>query len=130
MSLDKPPPSRYRVEEKDGRLIVHDSMASAQLTSNAPAPQPRSGLDGASLTATSMSRPSGPKSAGLPSGDTAKAKRGGTVAAFAIILGVVLIATGLWPILVLAFIIPPVRKQLLGNLLPGVKRYIDEGRVS
>ena len=125
MGLDKPPPSRYRIEEKDGRLIVHDSMATDQVASTTPDPQPRSALD-----AVSRTPPAAPNPQRLPTVDSGKAKRGGTVAAIGLFLALFLILTGLWPILALAFIIAPIRRQLLGSVAPAVKRYVDEGRMS
>jgi hypothetical protein len=138
MGLDKPPPSRYRIEEKDGRLIVHDSMASGQMSPSAPEPQPRSALSGvsnspsvsSSLSSPAPTTPSSGMGGGNAGVDSGKAKRGGTVAAFGFILALFLFITNLWPMLVLAMLIPPVRKKLLGSILPAVKRFIDEGRVS
>ncbi len=129
MSLEKPPPSRYRVEEKNGLLIVHDSMAGGQVSSPAPQAQPRSALDGASRAAPSAPNTAGLKPAGLASMDSAKAKRMGSIAAIGIFLTLFLLFTGLWPIIVIALIIAPLRKQLLGSFLPLVKRYIEEGRL-
>lgn len=125
MSLDKPPPSRYRIEEKDGRLIVHDSMATGQASSTAPDPQPRSALDTVSRTP-----PAAPNPARPPTVDSGKAKRGGTVAAVVIFLGLFLMLTGLWPMMVVALLITPIRKQLLGSVVPAVKRYVVEGRIT
>ena len=132
MALDKPPPSRYRVEEKDGRLIVHDSMAGVQVSSPAPLAQPRSALDGVSRTPTAAPSPSSPAS-GIGRADTGvdngRAKRAATVAAIGIGLALFLFITSLWPMAVLAMVVTPIRKQLLGSVLPAVKRYIEEGRV-
>jgi hypothetical protein len=125
MSLDKPPPSRYRIEEKNGQLIVHDSMARIQAPSTTPEAQPRSALD-----TVGRAQPAAPNPVGLPTVDSGKAKRGGTVAVIAIFLALFLIITSLWPMMVLAMVIAPIRKQLLGNVLPAVKRYINEGRIS
>lgn len=129
MSLEKAPPSRYRIEEKDGQLIVHDSMATVQASSAAPVAQPRSALDAAIHTL-----PVSPSLSSLASGtgsiDSGKAKRGGTVAAFALILALFLFITNLWPMAVVALLITPMRKRLLGSVIPAVKRYIDEGRMS
>lgn len=144
MSLEKPPPSRYRVEEKNGLLIVHDSMAGGKVSSPAPQAQPRSALDGASRAAPAVPNPAapnpaapnpaglnlaGPKPAGPASMDSAKAKRMGSIAAIGIFLALFLLFTGLWPIMAIAMIVMPLRKQLLGSFLPLVKRYIEEGRL-
>ena len=129
MSLDKPPPSRYRIEEKDGQLIVHDSLAGGQVTSAAPVAQPRSALDLASRAAPAAPSPAMPSPGRPTTADPGKAKRGGTVLAAGIVLTLFLIVTGLWPIAVLALIIPPIRKQLIGKVLPAVKRYVEEGQV-
>lgn len=139
MSLEKPPPSRYRVEERNGLLIVHDSMAAGQVSSPAPQAQPRSALDGASRAAPAVPNPAapnpaglnlaGPKPAGPASMDSAKARRMGSIAAIGIFLALFLLFTGLWPIMVIAMIVAPLRKQLLGSFLPLVKRYIEEGRL-
>ena len=133
MGLDKPPPSRYTIEEKDGRLIVHDSMASGQVLAPIPLAQPRSALDGSSLTAPvspSLSRTAGGVGRADTGADSGKAKRGASVAAIGMGLVFFLFITNLWPIMAIAMLIPPVRKQLRGSVLPAVKRYIDEGRVS
>ena len=131
MGLDKPPPSRYRIEEKDGRLIVHDSMRGDQMTPAAPEPQPRSSLDATSLTPSAsplLSSPSLSSPTSVGGGvDSGKAKRGATVAALGIGLALFLIATRLWPMMVVALVVAPIRKQLLGSVLPAVKRYVDEG---
>ena len=125
MSLDKPPPSRYRIEEKNGQLIVHDSMAAVSVSSPAPQVQPRSALDAAGLAA-----PAPPQPARSSIADSAKAKRGGIIAVIGIFVALFLIFTGLWPIMALAFIIAPVRRQLLGSVVPAVKRFVEEGRWS
>lgn len=62
--------------------------------------------------------------------DPGRVQRGATVVAIGIVLMVFLIFTSLWPILVLAGFVAPIRQQLLNRALPAVKRYIDEGRVS
>lgn len=147
MSLEKPPPSRYRVEERNGLLIVHDSMSTNPVSSAAPvlpaaaAAQPRSALSGTSLTpnvspnaspaptaqASSMRRADSGGDATIAAG---KAKRGAGVAAAGIGLVFFLFITGLWPIMAIAMLVPPMRKRLLAGVLPAVKRYIEEGRVS
>ena len=137
MSLEKPPPSRYRVEERNGLLIVHDSMATNSVSSVAPVAQPRSALSGAILTPAVSTAPAAPTSSARPAdsrGDAAiaagKAKRGASVAAAGIGLVFFLFVTGLWPIMAIAMLVTPMRKRLLAGLLPAVKRYIEEGRVS
>ncbi|MEO6716807.1 MAG: hypothetical protein ABIM50_06110 [Novosphingobium sp.] len=123
MSLDQPPPSRYRIEEKDGRLIVHDSMASVRVSSTAPGAQPRSALDAIGRTLPAAPQPARPSIA-----DSGKAKRSATVVAIGLFLALFLIFTGLWPVMAIALIIAPARRQLLGHVLPAVKRYVEEGR--
>lgn len=129
MGLDKPPPSRYRIEEKDGRLIVHDSMASDEAPTFAPAAQPRSALDGLGRAAPTAPEPVSPGLARPPNADAGKTKRVGTVTGLGIGLALFLIVTNLWPMFIVAMLIPPIRKQLLGSVLPAVKRFVDEGRV-
>ena len=129
MNQDKPPPSRYRIEEKDGRLIVHDSMApiqasSVQVSSIAPDALPESALDTLGRTP-----PAAPHPARSSIADSGKAKRGATVVAIGIFLPLFVIFTGLWPIMAIALIAAPVRRQLLGRVLPAVKRYVEEGNV-
>jgi hypothetical protein len=123
MSLEKPPPSRYSVEEKNGLLIVHDSMAGTKASSPPPDAQPRSALDGVNRAAPAAPSPVRPTTI-----DAGKAKRSGTLVVIVIVLVFFLIFTGLWPIMVIALLVPPVRRQLLGAAMPALKRYIEEGR--
>jgi hypothetical protein len=129
VSLEKPPPSRYRVEEKDGRLIVHDghsgSTIGEQFSSAAPGDLPRSSPINVGR-ATSAAPPPLPST----SSDSGKLKRGATVAAIGIVLLLFVIFTGLWLIVVVPLLIAPIRQKLLDYGLPAIKRYIDEGRVS
>lgn len=158
--LDKPPPSRYRVEEKDGRLIVHDLYSGTKLGNQfARQPQTRPNL----ASGTAAPRPAAdpqrnrsalnaapkPKSANLlsalltvneatprlggrsdPGADQERAKRGAIVG-IGVVLGVLfLILTSLWPFVIVALIIAPLRQALLDRALPAIKLYIAEGRFS
>jgi hypothetical protein len=129
MSLDKPPPSRYRVEEKDGRLIVHDSRDGStigkQFSSEAPSARSRSALDAVGSTPSAA-----PKSTFKGPVDQGKAKRAAFVTIATILLALFLIVTSLWPIVVLALIVAPVRQAMLDKALPAIKLYVEEGRFS
>lgn len=143
-SLDKPPPSRYRVEEKDGRLIVHDLHSGARtgerVMSAEPQRRPRSALDSAAPPVTpnpfsalldvNEAKPSSfaqspPRAE--PGNDQEKAKRGAIVGIGVVAFLAFLAITSLWPIIVVLLFIAPIRAAVLGRVLPGLRRYIAEG---
>ncbi len=136
MSLDKPPPSRYRVEEKDGRLIVHDSR-SDNVLGNQFAKQPVA-RTGSALNAAerpvspapqrASPAPSAPASSFKGPADQEKAKRGAIVAIAGIALVLFAIFTGLWIAIIVVVIVPQLRQAVIGRILPAIKRYIEDGR--
>lgn len=154
MSLEKAPPSRYRVEEKNGRLIVHDTQSGSVLGNqfaNRPVDRSGSALNSASAGASNNVEPrasalsliarasqtldkmersvsSSELSALKGTADQERAKRGAIVAIAAIALLFFAIFTGLWIGLVIAVIVTPVRKALIDKLLPAIKLYVAEGR--
>ena len=154
MSLDKTPPSRYRIEEKDGRLIVHDSLSSKvlgnQFSSTAPEARSRSSLDAVGSTPSSQqqtsyeapaarsrsaldavgSTPSPGRQTGFQAApDQERIKRGAFVGIGAVLLALFLIFTMTWPIIIMA-IVAPLRQAVISKLLPALKLYINEGRWS
>lgn len=142
MSLEKAPPSRYRVEEKNGRLIVHDSLNGVVIGNEyAKRPADRSGtaLDSAQRKGSALNLVARADSAlevgtNSPSPafkgplDQEQAKRGAIVAIVGIAIALFAILTWLWVGLLIAFIIAPVRQAIIDRLLPAIKLYIAEGR--
>lgn len=145
--LDQPPPSRYRIEEKDGRLIVHDNLNRTVVGNQfaRPAsPPPRapvaSGARPSALDVTARARSaleamekavSTPEIARRSTApDQEKAKRGAIVGIGAVLFLLFLVFTGLWIGLVVVLVIAPLRQAVLDRLLPSLKLYVNEGRWS
>lgn len=126
MSLDKPPPSRYRVEEKDRRLIVHDTLT-GKVVGNAFGTMPERQPPASPAVPPKPEQRPGPKPQPLPAAgfDQARINRIIVVLTAAFFLAFILIFTGAWFLAIIPFLVPQVRQALWPKLKAAVLRYIN-----
>jgi hypothetical protein len=130
------PQSRYKVVERDRRLVTIDThtgqesgvtkgMADQSDVMDAASSGPRTGI----IQTTGSSRPSalglGRSLAGSAAMST-KAPKMLILVCGAIILAGVLIVTNLWPIVVIAFVLKPVRDFAWPKIVSAVARYLAD----
>ncbi len=124
--LDKPPPTRYRVLEKDRRLIVIDTASGDAVLSVAQALAGKSGNASTppqTLSAQSLSFPTLERPAGLPSSD--KTGRLMMLGAGGVLAVVFLIWSKLWIFIAAALAFPATRTIVWSATTAGIKRFLD-----
>lgn len=137
--FDRAPPSRYRIEEKGGRLIVTDTLT-GQRNASADMPRFETGLSNRTTLAKPPSttvKPTAPaaspwtmrtKGGSGSAPESPSNDRAGRIIML-VMLGLMLLAfliwTGAWILVVFILFIQPVRALALAAVKQAVKRFLD-----
>lgn len=148
--LDKPPPSRYRIVERDRRLVTIDTW-SGQETGTAESSEsaslegrstrlgagPQDMGQGRALLGTTASQasaaapsnaPTNPGPWGMASKSLASAERQTKIIGLVfagLAVSAVLILTGLWIPAGIILLVPQVRNPVWGAIKPALSRFLD-----
>jgi hypothetical protein len=130
--LDKPPPSRYRVIERDRRLITIDTWSGAEVgsqTGAGSAPMASQSPLELSVKAPAAPQPAakspGPWPRGMEGSPVEKQGRAMMLAVGAIAFALFLFFTSLWIPALILMAIPQSRDPIVSAVKSGVTRYLN-----
>ncbi len=134
MSLDKPPPQRYRVEEKNGRLIVIDLKTGVSTGGGAAPAQTRPQAGPTGRTPSSPARGDGPglltRNPFTPRGERTPGSNGRAARAAIVIIAALMsvafmFVSSTWIFFVLAMFVPKIRAAVLPPLWNAIVRFVE-----